>query len=110
MKNPDDQQLFFEETSNTTLLTSNFSESSDFQKNAHIFFKRLNNCVRKCFKKVRIQSNNFLRQYGQPGIQEKLVIKRKLKIFLMNHKGKGFKEIVNHRIDEIDNFLIDKCA
>ena len=54
--------------------------------------------------------NNSLRQYGQHGIREKLVMKRKLKIFLFNHKGKGFEEIVNHRIDEIDNFLTDKCA
>ena len=34
-----------------------------------------------------IKSNNSLCQYGQPGIQEKLVMKRKLKIFLMNHIG-----------------------
>ena len=58
MKNPNDQQLFFEETSNTNLLTSSFTESSDFQKSTDIFFKRLNNCIRKCFKKVRIKSNN----------------------------------------------------
>ena len=37
-------------------------------------------------------------------------MKRKLKIFLMNNKCQDFRGIVEEKIKEIDNFLIEKCA
>ena len=110
MKNKESQELFYEETSKSNFLTSSFSQGSDFPRNASIFFKRLNSCIHKCFKKVRIKSGGSAYQSDQPNIKEKLVMKRKLKIFLMNNKCQEYRGIVEGKIKEIDNYLIEKCA
>ena len=50
------QEAFFRETSITGNLSDIFFQDNCFPKNSTLFYKKLNGCIRKCFKKVRIVS------------------------------------------------------
>ena len=55
LKNKQGQAKFKRETSNTQYLTSSFDvENEDLEVSTTKFIKRLNNLIKKCFKKIRI--------------------------------------------------------
>jgi hypothetical protein len=86
LKDGEGHKSFLEETSSSTsALASSFSDNRTFPHNANVFFKNLNGCIQKCFKKVRIRGNG---KVGSDKIssllEEKLKLKRKLKLLSEN--------------------------
>ena len=107
LKNKEDQRKFLDETSIVNKLTSSFSENLSFSHCANIFFKKLKNSIHKCFKKICIKSGSQKYPYGDSLVQEKLMMKRKLGIFLKNNTCPDLDSIVKEKLDEIDNFLTE---
>ena len=54
-KSMEGQKAFFEKTSSSVELSNSFSEIRSFPHNTNIFFRELNACIHKCFKKIRIK-------------------------------------------------------
>ena len=110
-KSMEGQKAFFEKTSSSVELSNSFSEIRSFPHNTNIFFRELNACIHKCFKKIRIK------QGGKAGkselnnqIHEHMKLKTQLKIFLKNCNNTADKIIAQDKLDEVEKFLIDKCA
>ena len=88
LKNIENQELFYEETNTTNKLTASFQENRTFPHNANIFFKVLNDCTHKCFKKVRVKSggNKFnWRYYLQIIIVQSRKLLSKSNLMKLNH-------------------------
>ena len=84
-------------------------EGGNFSSHCNKFFKRLNECFHKCFKKIRITSGSKKCQ-GDPEIQDKLNLKSSLRIFLKKNECKIARGIAEGKLIEIDDFLDEHCG
>ena len=110
LKNIENQELFYEETNTTNKLTASFQENRTFPHNANIFFKVLNDCIHKCFKKVRVKSGGNKFKLGDSILQEKLKIKTESKILVTNNNCPIKEVAIQTKLDEIESFLTETSS
>ena len=96
LKNKACQLTFREQTSNSTLLSSIFDKEEDLNKATKMFLKRLDTCLYKCFKRIKVteRSNREL---------EDLFNRRKVLRQKDDDKSK-------EELKQVDEELADKCA
>ena len=79
-KNKEEQQKFFNLTSETKKFSSCFQNEESFENNSNKFFKTLNDAFHTCFKKIRIKSKStinssqFIRNTGRAGFYKSVKI------------------------------------
>ena len=96
LKNKECQAKFKEMTSNSNMLTSAFENSEDLNTCTKQFLKSLNQCIRKCFKKIRI--------VDKPNKEtEELFNQRRILKNLKDDKSK-------RELEEVENKLAELCA
>ena len=96
LKNKECQAKFKEMTSNSNILTSAFDNSEDLNTCTKQFLKSLNQCIRKCFKKIRI--------VDKPNKEtEELFNQRRILNNLKDDKSK-------RELEEVENKLAELCA
>ena len=96
LKNKEGQEKFKKMTSETNEFTEAFTNNNDLNVCTKNFLRSLNNCIRKCFNKIRI--------IDKPNKEiENLFERRKI---LKNKKDEKSK----HELEVIENKLADLCA
>ena len=103
------QDLFYEETNNSSKLSSSFSSGRSFPHNANIFMKNLKSTFHKCFDKVRI-SSGVKDQYGESQMQELPRLKMELRRFLLNNVCLIGKKIAEEKLKETEHLLSNNFA
>ena len=111
LKDKSGQQVFLRETTFTKALSSSFSANRTFGHNANIFYKNLNGCIRKCFKKIRIVSGGkeFLKD-GEGPIMGHIRLRKELKIFIKNCSCPTGRKLAENTLEEVEKFLDDECS
>ena len=111
LKNKDGQKAFLKETSDNEDLLFSFSPNCSFSHNANVFFKSLNRCIFKCFKKVRITTGGKSERIGgSRSIYEMMNLKTKIKIFLKNSSWVIGRKVAEEKLEEIEKYLTENCA
>ena len=91
LKNPEGQSKFTELTNNGTFLSEVFDNDDDLNKCTNVFIKRLNQVIRKSFKKIRITD--------RPDKElEELYVKRKILRSKTDEKSKADLEDVEKKL------------
>ena len=109
LKCEDGKKLFFHETNKLNNLSRYFCGPGSFPNNCQNFFKGLNQCLHKCFTKVRIRTGNS-RAFGNEEIQKQLKLKLELRKFLANNACKIGQTIAQNKLNEVEAFLDEQCA
>ena len=81
LKNVECQEAFKEDTDNSTKFTDIFEKEATFEEKTYKFNRCLNQSIRKCFKKVRVNP-----KVRETEISQQLKLWSKLKIFLKTSK------------------------
>ena len=109
LKCEEGKKLFFHETNKSNILSNCFSGPGSFSNNCNNFFKGLNQCLHKCFTKVRIRTGN-IKAFGNEEIQEQLKLKLELRKFLVNNRCKIGQIVAENKLNEVETFLDEHCA
>jgi hypothetical protein len=96
LKNREDQKKFKEMTSKTDIFSSIINKEEDLNIGTKKFLKKLNECVHKCFSKVRITERT------DKEIEE-LFVKRKILRSKNDEKSRN-------DLKEVEEKLAEKCA
>ena len=101
-KNVDCQKTFFNVTENTTKLSSCFQSKEEiFLNHSDNFLKVLNKTFHQCFTKIRIKNKRSVPK-EKDDIQKQLNLKTKLQQFLKDAKSDFSRNVVNAKIDRIN--------
>ena len=111
LKDKAGQADFLRETSDTESLYTCFSQNRTFPHNANIFYRKLNGCIRKCFKKVRVvKGGKICQKDGSNPIIENIKQKTELEAFVKNCNCPIRKKIAEAKLEEVEKVLNDKCS
>ena len=108
-KDKDNQEAFFEETNETTKLSSSFIHGENFAHKSQIFYKNLNNTFFKCFDKIRI-TTGIKSKYGDKTLQGFLKLRMELKQYLLNCDCLIGKKMAEEKLKETETILTKKYA
>ena len=105
LKSSECQKLFNEETENTSKFTDIFNSEDPFERKASNFQRCLNQSIRKCFKKVRVNKKVKNTELG-----EQLEEWTKLKIFMDKSRCEKSIEKARKRFNHLDNIIQKGCS
>ena len=101
LKNVECQQKFKVVTSSSTKLKMCFTQNRNFDDQCKHFFNTLDDILHQCFRKVRIGGNKIKKNE----IQVLMAHKSNLKSFLISNKCKLAANMVNRKLEEVEEQL-----
>ena len=105
LKSIECQEIFKDETENTTKFTDIFKKEEPFDMKTRKFQRSLNQSLRKCFKKVRVQ-----KKQRKSELSKQLELWSKLKNFIKNSKCEKSIKSTQIRFQKNDQIIENMCS